>query len=59
MAPRVPPKRRHSVEHPPRPVPKRDAEVDVLERPAAREFDEPARERTDNGFDPNVNSVPR
>jgi hypothetical protein len=57
MAPRDPNKR-HSVEHPPRPVPKRDADVDVLERPAGDEaHDEPTR--GDNGFDPNVNSVPR
>ena len=52
------PKRRRSIEHPPRPVPKRDADVDVLERSdRGRDFDEPARER--GGFDPNVNSVPR
>ena len=62
MAPRDPP-HRHSVEHPPRPVPKRDidraADVDVLERPSREsDFDEPARDR-DGGFDPSVNSVPR
>ena len=57
MAPRDP-NRRHSVEHPPRPVPKRDADGDVLERPAREDaHDEPTR--GDNGFDPNVNSVPR
>lgn len=56
MAPRDP-HRRHSVEHPPRPVPKRDADVDVLERPTRDDaLDEPAR---GEGFDPNVNSVPR
>jgi hypothetical protein len=58
MAPRDP-RRRHSIEHPPRPLPKRDADdVDVLDRPSSPQgFDEPSRER--GGFDPNVNSVPR
>jgi hypothetical protein len=44
MAPREP--RRTSVEHPPRPLPKRntDADVEVLERPPRDPgFDEPAR----------------